>query len=1454
MNETELECLVVRLMGDASSFEQMIDDAQKSAKEASSTVEDALDKVEAFGKGATSAVEDAIPAFAQAGQAIAEVSKAVEDMPAFETGESREQLQAMAESAKNAADALAEAEDAATKAAAKLAEAQAATNEVRNPKGVGGDNGSVEKMSSQAEELIATLAKQSATFGMTANEVKLYELAMSGASQLEMDMIRLAQQQVAALEEQAEAIKSAAKEQENMRRIGEQVTAAVTTAEENYAAKIAHTKGLLDAGVISQETFNRSLANAKAALQSTQTQIEQTTVSVKDLGTALTSALAVFGAKQFLGNAVGMFAETETLLVRLKASIEANGGAVEGTMNRYREFATQMKDTTGTLPDQTLKLLQLANTYGLSGEAAVRATKAAIALSASQEGSAEHFIMVGKAVEEGNAHMLHHIPALRGITGESEKLAKAQELIDKGMKVAESMTGTYEGTLKRFSGTVAALTKQFGETVADGMKPLYEWATKILKQFTDLDPTTKKIIVVAASLVSSILAIGPALAAVNGYVGPFVKLMTYGFTLIGPLIGTILNPIKLIGVALSALSGLIGLVFSPVGLAIGAIIGFVMLLVGHLGGLKETWNVVKVAAVTAWDWIKTKGVETWQTIKESAEKFWAWVQPAVEVLKVVFGVAWEAIKEGAAIAWAWIKDTALPVWESLRSSTVSVWNNIRSIIDGFIKWASPGFVAFVTTLSIAWYVISETVQTVWDIVVSIYETSIGQIVKWTTSATQATGDFIQKNSDVASVVIGVAAAIVVLVGAYQAVTYAVGIANSILTYFKIQQIIGIGLWAAWQAAIWLANIPVMVFNASLAVMGFLLGTNTGVSIAAGLAADLLSLKILIAKAAVWLFNVALTATNILAGAATFVVLAAGFVFVGAAVYAAYITIESLVESLSKIPTTTGPIKAVTEVFKEWSGILQDVVRAAKTDMPLAWEIVKAGAKLAVEQVKQWWPPLWTYIKEGFNFIWQESGHIFVENMRHALDVVAIHARYHSFFNDYENNPAFIAAMEKASGASKAIIKQHMKDLDILLAQAMDRFNTAVAKGDNPAVMAARAEVDRLRDLIKDAVPFKTPELINSAAAAGAEAGNKLTKEFKDHLKVDNVLRFSTEALSRISEQRDKLAGGNATQAGLAKLNVPNVVVPPVNIPPVNVNVPPVNVPPGQAPQVNVPAGQPGAPGQPAPQAVANLASVVSAIQELSTVVDDDFGLLAGWIVDSTNTIADVLTTKLDSIASRLWDINTNITNQGQRNPANVNIGNQVNNVTVNVTPVVDAINASALSLGGMLTAMTTRLWDILIAVKDLKIVQPVPPQPVPNVPNQQVTVNVNLTLVVEAVSFLTTVVGTRLTDVCGCIDALSVMIDDNFSLLAGWIADSTQSITAAILNRPVNGAQPQPIVNPQAQPNPNGPPPIDVEAKADRERTNSLLTALLALATARNGTLVEIKDKPILTFDGANFS
>jgi hypothetical protein len=116
-----------------------------------------------------------------------------------------------------------------------------------------------------------------------------------------------------------------------------------------------------------------------------------------------------------------------------------------------------------------------------------------------------------------------------------------------------------------------------------------------------------------------------------------------------------------------------------------------------------------------------------------------------------------------------------------------------------------------------------------------------------------------------------------------------------------------------------------------------------------------------------------TGTSLVLSAPTIAASAVTFGLVAAALGACYIAAVALARSayelgglLPKIGTVAQePIEYVTNLFAQWRDIILEIISLATTDMTAAWQVSKSAFVLMSNQVKDAFPPLWKFIREGF---------------------------------------------------------------------------------------------------------------------------------------------------------------------------------------------------------------------------------------------------------------------------------------------------------------------------------------------------------------------------------------------------------------------------------------------------------------------------------------------------------
>lgn len=408
-------------------------------------------------------------------------------------------------------------------------------------------------------------------------------------------------------------------------------------------------------------------------------------------GELAVSALALHTLKDFLGESLGAWKETEDNAIKLNAILVANSRNVEVLTEDYNDFAGQIQRMTTTSDDATIALLSQAESFGLTGEAAKKAIKDAMGFAAMNGGNADSYLRFTAAMARGDTEMMQRfarmIPQLRGITDESELMRKAQLLAATGFQTAERQAGTLSGQLTQLSNAWGDLMESIGETTANALKPVVALVRSAVDFLNSFSAEAKQAATAVMITVAALASVGPAIATWRATIAPLMTMMDDGFRLAARAIITMLNPLNLVrgaiyGVRLAMLAVSKSIAFltgwGAVLLAIGAVIGVV---IDQLGGFAATWNYIKATALAAWD-----------VIKETVSDFWQWFKPIGKAALGVLSAAWEAITEIVLAVWEVIKSTATSIWEfvteiwtNLFGETVVNWEMIKdTIIDSLL--------------------------------------------------------------------------------------------------------------------------------------------------------------------------------------------------------------------------------------------------------------------------------------------------------------------------------------------------------------------------------------------------------------------------------------------------------------------------------------------------------------------------------------------------------------------------------------------------------------------------------------------------------------------------------------------------------------------------------------------------------------------------------------------------
>jgi hypothetical protein len=385
--------------------------------------------------------------------------------------------------------------------------------------------------------------------------------------------------------------------------------------------------------------YQRMMQQAQTSTADAAKNIERHASEVEGFGSKLRgyaqtalAALASLGAGAWLRSAFGEFSEAEQAGVRLETMIRAGGRTVDSVMPMYREFASTVQELTTMQDDSVIALLSQAESFGISGEAARAASQDAIAFAAINGGNAEQYLRFTVAMQRGDTEMMQSmarmIPQLRGITDQTELMAKANQLAAAGWQAAQAEAQTASGRIKQLKNAYGDLMEEIGGTVANVIKPLVDGAKEVVKWFQELPGWIKESITYTAILVTGVLAIGSAIAIA-------AAIFNTGFGGIGLIIGGIVTGTVALGAWISQLQ----------------------------------------IAADAWSWIKERSME-----------FWNWLRPVVRAGIGYMTALWHFVTAVVIVAWSEIKRVALATWNAISEfmggfgvDWSTLWNDMRNV-------------------------------------------------------------------------------------------------------------------------------------------------------------------------------------------------------------------------------------------------------------------------------------------------------------------------------------------------------------------------------------------------------------------------------------------------------------------------------------------------------------------------------------------------------------------------------------------------------------------------------------------------------------------------------------------------------------------------------------------------------------------------------------------------------
>lgn len=448
----------------------------------------------------------------------------------------------------------------------------------------------------------------------------------------------------------------------------------------------AYTKMLQDA--------QKETTTATAAIQKSIGLIERMQVSLGGVG----AKFATFGSQfsivgQGLTNSLtnplkalgqsslASFMEAEEGAIKLQAVLKSNGRDVETVTKDYEAFAQGVQNVTRHDDDAVIGMLQVAETMGVTGEQAKRATEGAIGLAAARGIDAKAAMRMTTALEHGNAQMLtRYFPAMKSMKTMAEKVAYAHTQLGNAYQLAQAAADSTTGRIEQMKNHLGNLQEGFGQVIAEAIVPFVDIVKEFVIRFQEASPEMRRTIVAVAAFAA---AIGPAMVIVAGLVTLFGAAIT--------ALGTIVGPLALVA------AGIAALVISVTGLpesweaAWEATKTFFMGAVGFIMNFRQNLGILMESIKTNWgnlmNWIGKQWANVFQDALSSQTSFVTTMISNGQVLITAFSRLFALI--GGAISGTLGKAFVDAVVNAL-PHMVELFNSFTYQVSGAIQGAFTG--------------------------------------------------------------------------------------------------------------------------------------------------------------------------------------------------------------------------------------------------------------------------------------------------------------------------------------------------------------------------------------------------------------------------------------------------------------------------------------------------------------------------------------------------------------------------------------------------------------------------------------------------------------------------------------------------------------------------------------------------------------------------------------------
>lgn len=350
-------------------------------------------------------------------------------------------------------------------------------------------------------------------------------------------------------------------------------------------------------------------------------------------------------------------------------------------------------------------------------EAAEYAAKLGFSLSSTTikaEGLRGVFERISGLPPDAIARLFPNIRALRGVLPALQNLAgfdaDLKAMGDRAGAAGEAFTKMNRGigpALKRMGAVIRAVSTEIGSALAPALEWIGEKAAGAAGPVLSLVKHMKWAVVAAAAVGVALIGIGSAMLAIS----------------FAPMI------IGALTTAVTSLGAVLGVVFSPIGLLVGALLGVGAAVVSVIG-VGDTFGAkLQNIAQRIWSGL----LPAFRAIRDTMSAVWAYLRPIWEGMKSTASAAFTAIGEIAVSAWATIRG----VFESGAGFVGAVWTGMWGWIGPYAKaaldWTKNTILGALDLITFSfknWRLVSEFAVVSWaHSVVAGFNTVIHQITQ-----------------------------------------------------------------------------------------------------------------------------------------------------------------------------------------------------------------------------------------------------------------------------------------------------------------------------------------------------------------------------------------------------------------------------------------------------------------------------------------------------------------------------------------------------------------------------------------------------------------------------------------------------------------------------------------------------------------------------------------------------